>query len=268
MIFKKILLCFVLLFISFHLFSQEEGSFTKVEKQIEEAIPRALLSQEKGWKSSYRWMDEFSKRVDPNGDFYDGSVFYREAERLARSRQQSEAENTSWVPVGPSARADESLTKAMGRINCITFHPTDVNTYWVGVAQGGVWKTTNDGVSWTPLTDNLPILRISDIAVDPNNTDVLYISVGDYAYIDISLSLDDRKRHSHYGIGVYKTTDGGASWNQWYLDFLKCWNHLDCCQQQIDLGLRSRSQRSLYPLCHFRIPRQFSNWNCRNYEIN
>jgi len=214
MTFKKTSLLFGILFMSFHLFSQEEGTFTKVEKQIEDAIPRELLDQEKGWKSSYRWMDEFSKRVDPNGNFYDGAVFYQEAERLAYSNIQAKGDNnTSWIPVGPSERASESLTKGMGRINCIAFHPTDVNTYWVGVAQGGVWKTTNDGETWTPLTDNLPILRISDIAVDPNNTDVMYICVGDYAYIDISLSLDDRKRHSHYGIGIYKTVDGGTTWN-------------------------------------------------------
>ena len=214
MTFKKILLSLGILLMSINLFSQDEGSYTKVEKQIEEAIPRELLNQEKGWKYSYRWMDEFSKRVDPNGNFYDGAVFYQEAERIAKLKNniQAKDENTSWIPVGPNERANESLTKGMGRINCITFHPTDPNTYWAGVAQGGVWKTTNDGATWTPLTDNLPILRINDIAVDPNNTDVMYICVGDYAYIDISLSLDDRKRHSHYGIGVYKTVDGGISW--------------------------------------------------------
>ncbi len=213
MIFKRILLLAGIIFLSLSLFSQDAASFKRVEQQIESSIPRELLEQEKGWKYNYRWMDEFNKRVDPQGNFYDGSVFYREAERLANRNQSNLDVTNSWIPVGPVERASSSLTKGMGRINCISFHPTDVNTYWVGVAQGGVWKTTNDGDSWTPLTDNLPILRISDIAVDPNNTDIIYISVGDYAYIDIALNLDNRKRHTHYGIGVYKTTDGGTTWN-------------------------------------------------------
>ena len=189
------------------------GTFTQVEQQIEGRTSHLDLDQTKGWKAEHRWLNEFNKRVDPNGDFYDGSVFYDEAIRVAKLKQYSDSKISGWIPVGPTQRADSSLTKGMGRINCIAFHPSDPNTYWVGVAQGGVWKTSDDGQNWTPLTDDLPILRISDIAVNPNNPDVMYICVGDYAYLDSGLDLDDRKRHSHYGMGVYKTTDGGASWN-------------------------------------------------------
>jgi photosystem II stability/assembly factor-like uncharacterized protein len=83
---------------------------------------------------------------------------------------------------------------------------------YVGVAQGGIWKTTNAGQTFTPISDNLPIIRISDIAIDPNNTNTLYASVGDYAYLGVALKTDGRKRHTHYGIGVYKSTDGGNTW--------------------------------------------------------
>jgi photosystem II stability/assembly factor-like uncharacterized protein len=107
----------------------------------------------------------------------------------------------------------------MGRINCVTFHPTDPNTLWVGVAQGGIWKSVDGGEHWMPLGDDLPILRISDIAVDPNNTNVLYISVGDFAYIGTDLVHENRKRNTHYGLGVFKTTDGGTTWNQTGLAF-------------------------------------------------
>jgi len=195
---------------------EEAGAFTHIEQQIENKVPRALLEKTKGWKYEHRWLDEFKKRTAPNGSFYDGAVFYKEAERIAQQKNEmsSNSKMTGWIPVGPTQRADNnSLTKGLGRINCISFHPTDANTFWVGVAQGGVWKTTNGGANWTPLTDDLPILRISDIAVDPTNTDVMYVCVGDYAYMDVALNLDDRKRHSHYGLGVYKTTDGGTTWN-------------------------------------------------------
>jgi photosystem II stability/assembly factor-like uncharacterized protein len=220
--FKKLLLLLNISFILINGYSQEEGDFIGIEKQIENAAPRSQLKDNKGWKYEHRWLDEFKKRVAPNGDFYDGSVFYLEAEKIAAQKNKNNnAKMAGWVPVGPTQRASNiSLTKGLGRINCITFHPTDPNTFWVGVAQGGVWKTTDSGQNWTPLTDDLPILRISDIAVDPNNTDIIYVCVGDYAYMDVALNLDDRKRHSHYGMGVYKTIDGGSTWNPTGLTYL------------------------------------------------
>ncbi len=194
-------------------YAQENSSFTKTEQQIERSVNRSEMETTKGWKYQHRWLDEYKKRVNPEGEFYDGSVFFKEAERVAAEKQSNQGKKAAgWIPVGPTQRATSSLTKGMGRINCIAFHPTDANTFWVGVAQGGVWKTTDSGANWTPLTDDLPILRISDIAVDPTNTDNIYICVGDYAYMDVALNLDDRKRHSHYGLGVYKSTDGGATW--------------------------------------------------------
>ncbi len=57
----------------------------------------------------------------------------------------------------------------MGRVECVAFHPTDPNIYYVGAAGGGVWKTTNGGSSYLPLTDNLPCGGIASIVVHPTN---------------------------------------------------------------------------------------------------
>ncbi len=88
----------------------------------------------------------------------------------------------------------------MGATRNIQFHPTDVNTFWVA-ADGGIWKTTNGGSSYTPIGDNLPWLRVASICVDPTNTNTIYACTGNY------LGSNDRS------IGVYKTTDGGVTWN-------------------------------------------------------
>ena len=53
---------------------------------------------------------------------------------------------------------------------------------------------------------------MSDISIDPSNPNTIYISVCDFEYIGVSLFLNGRKRHTHYGLGVYKSTDGGTSW--------------------------------------------------------
>ena len=192
-------------------------SFSAMQRQFHDWSSWHRLDREKNWKYYKRWEAEMLLHTDGHGEPVAPELLAREHLRVHTARQQANARTTaaSWYPLGPAAVPDNLtgyLEVGIGRINCIAFHPNDPSTYFVGVAQGGVWKTTDNGQSWTPLTDELPILRISDIAIDPNNTDVLYISVGDYAYIGFGLDLNGRKRNTHYGLGVYKSTDGGQTW--------------------------------------------------------
>lgn len=89
----------------------------------------------------------------------------------------------------------------MGRVECVAFHPTDPNIYYVGAAGGGVWKTTNGGSSYLPLTDNLPCGGIASIVVHPTNPNLLYILTG-----------AGKSGQSNTSIGVFKSTDGGTNW--------------------------------------------------------
>ena len=91
-----------------------------------------------------------------------------------------------------------------GRTNCVAFHPTDPLTMYIASAGGGVWKTTDGGSTFRPLTDNLTSLSCGYVAVDPVNPSVLYVGTGELNY-----SLD-----SYYGDGVFKSTDAGASWTK------------------------------------------------------
>lgn len=191
------------------------------------AIPTFGQTQspiKKGEKWKLRWKDYHERRADGSGNMADPNIMGREFFNATRAKEVSyrKAGSSNWTPCGPDIYAsvhDSSWEPGIGRINCIAFHPTDSNIFWVGVAQGGVWKTVDHGQSWIPTTDDLPILRISDIALDPNDPNTLYISVGDYAYIGIHLWTDGRKRHTHYGMGVYKSIDGGLSWKPTGLSF-------------------------------------------------
>lgn len=181
-------------------------------------------TDQKGWKAYARWMEFERERLNPGAVMANPEIFLNAASQIAQEKEAQARLKTGqgWSPVGPFEKPgtySSSPSYGMGRINCITFHPTNPNIYWIGVAQGGVWKTINGGESYIPLTDNLPILRISDIAVDPKNPDILYVSACDYAYIGVALNTDGRKRHSHYGLGVYKTTDGGLNWTPTGLSF-------------------------------------------------
>ncbi|HMQ50225.1 MAG TPA: T9SS type A sorting domain-containing protein [Saprospiraceae bacterium] len=204
--------------------NQEEPlSYKNLEASYLNWLQTTQLANAKGWKWYGRWMEEQAVRANPDGSFADQAPLLMAAIQKAKKQYQADDQrNPAWMPVGPNAYPtilDDFIIKGMGRINCITFHPSDANTFWVGVAQGGIWKTTNSGQSWTPLSENMPILRVSDIAVNPNNADEIYASVGDYAYVGIGLEMDNRKRHTHYGMGVYKTTDGGSTWSPTGLTF-------------------------------------------------
>lgn len=174
----------------------------------QERFPKA-----RGWKWAARHEHELLKRADANGTLPSGEVLLDAAHQLEQSQsltpQARTAQNPTWSPVGPYG---STTLEGIGRINCIAFHPTDANTYYLGFAQGGIWKTTNGGKSYTPIGDQLPILRIGAIAIDPNNPQVLYISLSDFAYVGYDLYTADRKRNTHYGLGVWKSTDGGTTW--------------------------------------------------------
>jgi hypothetical protein len=101
-----------------------------------------------------------------------------------------------WQELGPAPLGNAHS----GRINAIVVDPTNSDTVYVGAASGGVWKRQAN--VWTPLTDNMPVMTIGALAMDPTNPSVLYAGSG-----------DSRACSScYYGVGLYKTTDGGQTW--------------------------------------------------------
>jgi photosystem II stability/assembly factor-like uncharacterized protein len=89
-----------------------------------------------------------------------------------------------------------------GRIADIAIHPNDDNVWYVAVGSGGVWKTRNAGVTWKPLFDAQKVYSIGCITIDPNNPDVVWVGTGENV----------GGRHVGYGDGIYRSPDGGATW--------------------------------------------------------
>jgi len=203
----------------------KKKTFVEMQKQFNSWAQKTDLKTAKNWKYYKRWETDMLRKANGHGEIADPAIYINEAVRTAAKKQSDRSANFSasaWIPAGPFAvpgNLTGYMENGIGRINCIAFHPTVSSTYYVGVAQGGLWKTVNDGLSWTPLTDNLPITRISDICIDPNNSNTIYISLCDFEYIDVALNIDWRKRNTHYGLGVYKTTDGGLNWAPTGLSF-------------------------------------------------
>ena len=93
---------------------------------------------------------------------------------------------------------------AGGRIADIEVNPADPSVWYVAVGSGGVWKTTNAGVTWTPVFDDQPSYSIGDLALDPANPEVVWAGTGE----NVS------GRHVAWGSGLYRSRDGGGSWQQ------------------------------------------------------
>jgi len=89
-----------------------------------------------------------------------------------------------------------------GRIIDMAVHPTDPATWYVAAASGGVWKTTNSGISWSPLFDSQGSYSIGCVTLDPKNPLVVWVGSGE----------NNSQRSVSYGDGVYRSTDGGKSW--------------------------------------------------------
>jgi photosystem II stability/assembly factor-like uncharacterized protein len=98
-----------------------------------------------------------------------------------------------WRGIGPAFTS--------GRIADFAVNPKNHSEYYVAVASGHVWKTTNAGTTWTAVTDTLPY-SIGVVVMDPNNSHVVWVGTGE----------NNHQRALGWGDGVYKTTDGGKSW--------------------------------------------------------
>lgn len=80
--------------------------------------------------------------------------------------------------------------------------------YYIAAASGGVWKTTSGGVTWEPVFDEAGVQSIGDVAVAPSNSNVVWVGTGEA----------NSQRSSSYGNGVYKSEDGGVSWEHMGLE--------------------------------------------------
>ncbi|MDT8368752.1 MAG: hypothetical protein RQ745_06065 [Longimicrobiales bacterium] len=89
-----------------------------------------------------------------------------------------------------------------GRIADVTADPANPSTLYIASASGGVWKSTTQGQRWEPLTDDLPVSAFGAIALAPSDPEVVWIGSGE----------QNNRQSTSWGNGVYRSTDGGATW--------------------------------------------------------
>ncbi len=118
---------------------------------------------------------------------------------------QASAEASPAAPVDPfAALAFRNVGPALmgGRVDDVEVVASDPRTYYVATASGGLWKTTNQGVTFAPVFDDQETSSIGDVAVAPADPNVVYVGTGE----------PNNRQSSSWGHGVYKSLDGGATW--------------------------------------------------------
>jgi hypothetical protein len=145
-------------------------------------------------------------RKDADGTIPAGAL-YREAVALRQrldSQPQLSGGPTNWSLLGPG--------NIGGRIRSILIHPSNPSIMWIGSVSGGVWKSTNAGSSWTMLPDLPVVLAVTCMVLDPNDPNTIYAGTGEQAFFD---NVEGSSNSAvNVGAGVFKSTDGGASWSQ------------------------------------------------------
>jgi len=117
-------------------------------------------------------------------------------EQHVRMEQESPFRRLQWRAIGPK--------QAGARVEAIAVPPGNHGIIYVGIGSGNLWKTINNGVTWTPIFEHESTFTIGDVAVSPSNPDVVWVGTG-----------ETQPRHSGYsfaGTGVFKSTDAGETW--------------------------------------------------------
>ena len=113
-----------------------------------------------------------------------------------RLEAESPFRDLEWRAVGPM--------QAGARVEAIAVPPGSQGTIYVGIGSGNLWKTENNGLTWTPIFEKESTFSIGDVAVSPSDPDIVWVGTG-----------ETQPRHSGYsysGTGVFKSDDAGARW--------------------------------------------------------
>lgn len=148
-----------------------------------------------------RWEWYIKHKINPDGSRLAADHDLKAYEAYQNSHRSVKGFSGDWENIGPiSLPSSPNTFWGNGRINGIAFHPTDADIFYAGAPSGGLWKTTDGGQNWEPLTDEQPTLGVSSIVIDYNDPDVIYIGSG------------DQDGGAADGMGVYKSIDGGETW--------------------------------------------------------
>jgi PKD repeat protein/photosystem II stability/assembly factor-like uncharacterized protein len=219
-------------------------NFYDVQRAFELYWEGREITKGSGWKPFKRWEYIMGRSIEADGTRPPIDRNWNEYQKSVARNSGSGYFGGEWTNLGPHiVPGGYNGYRGLGRVNAIAFHPTDEHTIFIGAPAGGLWVTHDKGQTWHTETDVLPTLGVSAIVVDPVNPDVMYIGSGDrdagdspgvgvLKSYDAGLTWqlynsgmgarivgrmlmhpqDNQMLIAATNAGMYKTTDGGESW--------------------------------------------------------
>ncbi len=150
-------------------------------------------------------------RAYPDQDIPSSSYFraFQTSKERFRDISQATSAAGSWDPIGP--------VNLQGRCISVALNPENPGTVYAGSASGGLWRSYTGGFGgdWTQVKLGFPALGISAIVIEPSDSNTIYLGTGEvYRYQAAVGGLAVRTTRGSYGIGILKSTDGGATWGK------------------------------------------------------
>ena len=155
-------------------------------------LPRAQAMDGESW---FRLQRSYPTSRVPPPDVLDRAMRTRVPPPGSRPRLALPGDQ--WVAIGPSPIFVQGGLPFAGRITVVAPHPSDGNVIYIGTDGSGIWKTANNGSSWTWLTPDVPVAAIASLSIDPVNPDLIYATTVQRTY----------------PIRLLRSSDAGSTWS-------------------------------------------------------
>ena len=157
----------------------------------------------KGYMIFKRWENMMKSKSFPYDKIVDLNKYSNEFKKFKNENLKNVQTTEEWMPLGISSWTNgySGYNPGNGRVNSVTVDPIDPNILFVAAPSGGVWKSNDGGNTWNTTFDFLESIGSSTVAIDPFNSDIIYAGTG------------DRDSWDSKCVGIYKSIDGGATWN-------------------------------------------------------
>ena len=164
---------------------------------------RAYPQQRTPAGARLRALKQLDRMLASEGQY--GTLSTDASQELAFDLSSAAVSSTKWTLIGPKpTETPYNVPIVAGRVTALAVDPMNSKVVYAGTADGGVWKTTDGGFHWTPMSDKQPSLAVGSIAIDPSNHSTIYVGTGEQNF-----SAD-----SYFGAGILKSTNGGSTWTQ------------------------------------------------------
>ncbi len=190
---------------------RRDGDFYTIQKEAIDYFNTKGSGKGTGYKQYKRIEWFLEDRVYPSGELslVNSVNLYNEIVSFNKKYPRTKSSDDKWTPMSLTKydNVDGHWSPGTGRMDRVMVDPSDNRIIYAGAPTGGLWKSVDGGQTWEPKTDKLPSIGICGIAINPVNSNIVYVATG------------DGDGGGTYSTGVFRSDDGGETWTPTSLTF-------------------------------------------------